>query len=437
MTFSTSLRKLDSWFFTPTSPTPMALARIFIGLVVLQDLVIHLLPDFALYYGDHAILSTPALLTKYWGFQSFFDLMLVLPSGEHWRLLFFILLIITAFFMTIGLWSRFSMVFVWLGLMSLDSHFELNQNDGDVFLRLAVMILACSNAGDAFSIDNLLRAFRQDWRLTGFGPRLSSPWAQRWLQLQLAFVYSQTFFAKLSGKHWIDGWAVYFASRYDDCQRFMLPVVFDTPFIVKSLTWGTLLIEFSLWTLVWFKELRYWVLLSGILLHMGIEMTMNLPMFEWVIMFSYFAFVEPEDLAKVMNYLKAKIHSRFGAPVLLAFDGNSISCVHAVGVLHRMDIFGFLEAIDFRNPGKFKSALKFDKSDNSIFLQNKKVWLRGFDAFRWLSLRLPILWIIVPFVLIPPFSWLMKQIYVILSRESHLIFGQEQPDKTVAVKSLT
>ena len=296
------------------------------------------------------------------------------------------------------------------------------------------MILACSNAGDAFSLDNLLRAFRQDWRLTGFGPRLSAPWAQRWLQLQLAFVYCQTFFAKLSGRHWIDGWAVYFAARYDDCQRFMLPVIFDTPFIIKGLTWGTLVIEFALWALVWFKELRYWVLLSGIFLHMGIEITMNLPMFEWVMMFSYLAFVEPQDLTKVMNYLKARVHNRFGNPVLLAFDGNSIKCVHAVGVLHRLDIFGFLELIDFRNPGKLKSALKFDQAAEAIYLQKQKVWLQGFDVLRWMSLRLPLLWLIVPFLFIPPFSWISKQLYALLLRESSLIFGQEQTDNTIAIK---
>ncbi len=431
----TLIKRFNGWLFTPTSPTPMALLRIFTGLIVLQDLVIHLLPDYGLYYGQHQIISTPALLTKYWGYQSFFDLMLVLPSGEHWRFLFFSLIIVAAFFMTIGLWSRFSMVFVWLGLMSLDSHFELNQNDGDVFLRLICMILACSSAGDAFSIDNLLRGFRQDWRVTGFAPRLSAPWAQRWCQLQLAFVYFQTFFAKLDGKHWIDGWAVYFASRYDDCQRFMLPVVYDNPLIIKCLTWGTLVIEFSLWALVWFKELRYWILLLGISLHLGIELTMNLPMFEWIMMFTYLAFVEPSDLTKVMDYLKAKIHSRFGAPVLLAFDGNSISCVHAVGVLHRMDIFAFLNAIDFRNPGKTKPDLKSTKVDDQLFLQTEKGWLCGFEALRWMSLRLPLLWIIVPLLFIPPFSWIMKQLHIFLSGKSHLIFGQNQGDKTIAVDS--
>jgi hypothetical protein len=423
MSFAVLLAKLNDWLFKPASPTPIALVRILVGLIVLQNLVVHLLPDFGLYYGSRPIVGIDAIISKYWVEQPFFDMMLVLPPGETWRFLFFVGLIVAALFMTIGLWSRTSMVLVFLGLLSIDNHFELNQNDGDVFLKIACMILACSNAGDAFSFDNLLGAFREDWRITGFRPVLSAPWAQRWYQLQLAFVYAHTFICKVSGKHWIDGWAVYFASRYDDCQRFMLPVIFDNPFILKCLTWGTLLIEFSLCTLVWFKEFRYWVLLGGLCLHAGIEFTMNLPMFEWLFMSSYFAFVEPEDLSKAMDSIKSKIHAYFGQPTVLAFDGKSITSVRAVGVLHRMDVFGFLELLDSRN-----MASPELKQAGQLFLQSKGSWLTGFDAFRWMTLRLPLLWLVSPFVFVPPISWGAKLVYQWLAHRSYLLFGKAEPE---------
>jgi hypothetical protein len=297
------------------------------------------------------------------------------------------------------------------------------------------MILAFSNAGDAFSLDNLIRAFREDWRLTGFAPRLSAPWAQRWIQLQLAFVYFQAFFSKIPGKHWIDGWAVYFASRYDDCQRFMIPYVFDTPFVIKGLTWGTLVIEFALWTLVWFKEVKYWVLFAGILMHLGIDLTMNLPMFEWIMMVCYLSFVEPKDLTRAMNWLKKEIYTRWGSPVALAFDGNSMACIHTIGVLHRIDIFGYLDLIDFRQSVVEKEELKFEPMDNAIFLQTEKATLQGFAAFRWMSLRLPILWITVPFVFIPPFSLVSKHLFLYLSKRSDLIFGPRQDSELISAKS--
>ncbi len=403
MNFVLMIESLNKWLFKPQSPTPIALVRIFIGLIVLQNLVVHLLPDFNLYFGDHSVIPIDSIVTKYWGQQPTFDLMVLLPPGEHWRFLFFLGLILAAFFMTVGFSSRISMVCVFLGMQSIDSHFELNQNDGDVFLRLACMILAFSNAGDALSVDNLIRAFREDWRLTGFEPRLSAPWAQRWYQLQLAFVYCHTFFCKLAGRHWIDGWAVYFASRYDDCQRFMLPIVFDNPVILKFLTWSTLVIEFALWTLIWFKQFRYWVLLGGVCLHMGIELTMNLPMFEWIFISSYFAFIEPEDLSRVMDFIKSKIHKSFGPAATLAFDGDSLTCVHAVGVLHRLDIFGFLNLVDFRQTNETNDLVETDKSSEAIYLQTGKGCLNGFVAFRRMALHLPFLWPTLPLLFIPPF----------------------------------
>jgi hypothetical protein len=156
MSLAELLKQLDKWLFEPTAPTPIALVRIFVGLIVLQNLIVHLLPDFSLYYGDHPLIPFSASATKYWGQSPFFDLMVILPDQERWRLGFFLVLVLATIFMILGLFSRVSMIAVFLGLLSLDNHFELNQNDGDVFMRLSCMILAFSNAGDAFSFDNLI-----------------------------------------------------------------------------------------------------------------------------------------------------------------------------------------------------------------------------------------------------------------------------------------
>jgi len=288
------------------------------------------------------------------------------------------------------------------------------------------MILAFSNAGDAFSLDNLIRAFREDWRVTGFAPKLSAPWAQRWYQLQLTFVYCHTFFAKLSGKHWVDGWAVYFASRYDDCQRFMLPIIYDNPFTVKLLSWYTLVIEFLLWTFVWFRDTRYWILLGGLFLHFGIETTMNLPLFEWIFMSSYLAFVYPEDLTRVMDVIKVKVHKYFGEPVILAFDGHDGSAVCAAGVLHRMDIFGFMNLIDFRGQEFASRSSELDGAVHRLYLENKEGWLTSFVALQWMALRLPLLWFLLAFLYIPPLSWLGRIACDWLVRKTRTTIADEQ-----------
>jgi hypothetical protein len=53
--------------------------------------------------------------------------------------------------------------------------------------------------------------------------------------------------------------------------------------------------------------MRYWVLLMGILLHSGIEYTLNLPGFETIMMASYANFIEPKDLDKLVDWSKRKM----------------------------------------------------------------------------------------------------------------------------------
>ena len=60
------------------------------------------------------------------------------------------------------------------------------------------------------------------------------------------------------------------------------------------------MIEFALGTLVWIRELRYPVLLSGVFLHACIEVLLNLQLFGWTMMISLLLFVRPEDLERVL-----------------------------------------------------------------------------------------------------------------------------------------
>ncbi len=421
------LKPLNHFLFAPASPLPMALVRICMGLIVLQDMVIHLLPDFKLYYGENAIIPIESTISKYWFKEPNFDLMLVLPHDDTWRFALFILCIVAAFCMTIGLFSRISMITVFLCLLSFDSHQELNQNDGDVFIRLACMILCFSNAGDALSIDNLLRSLRQDWRVTGFANPLSAPWAQRWLQLQLAFVYWHAAMSKIAGEGWVSGLACYNSSRYEDCMRFPVPVLFDNLFTIKCLTWGTILIEISLFTLVWFQEFRYWVLLGGLALHLGIEWTMNLPMFGWAFMSSYFAFVASEDLAKVMDRVRSYLHRLLGEPATLVFDSQILTQVHMVGFIRRLDIFHFLNLVDLHHKQSFNNLTNIPpvNAQENFLLLTKKGWLGGFYAFKWMTMRLPLLIFLMPFFYLPGLSYFSKLFCHVIGSKLDFIFGTD------------
>ena len=67
-------------------------------------------------------------------------------------------------------------------------------------------------------------------------------------------------------------------------------------------TWYGLGIEFALGLFLWVKELRYWLLLGGVLLHVMLEYAMNVPLFQFILLSSYVLFIDPDDFMRVRNW---------------------------------------------------------------------------------------------------------------------------------------
>src|SRR5207245_9732155 len=89
------------------------------------------------------------------------------------------------------------------------------------------------------------------------GPVLPPPCAQRLIQIQVAVLSASTVGRKLLGPTWRDGTAVYSMSRLVEFERFPLPPLFDHLWAIRAATWGSLLVEAALATLVWVPRLRY------------------------------------------------------------------------------------------------------------------------------------------------------------------------------------
>ena len=61
------IKGIDKFLFYPRSPTPIALFRIFLGLILLQDIFVYLLPGFQFFFGPHAFVPIESTLTYSWG----------------------------------------------------------------------------------------------------------------------------------------------------------------------------------------------------------------------------------------------------------------------------------------------------------------------------------------------------------------------------------
>ena len=69
-------------------------------------------------------------------------------------------------------------------------------------------------------------------------------------------------------------------------------------------TWYTVVLEFSLGVLIWFRPFRYPLLVLGLLFHLSIEYSLNIPMFEWDVLTAYVLFIDPTDLQRMGRFAK-------------------------------------------------------------------------------------------------------------------------------------
>ena len=111
----------------------------------------------------------------------------------------------------------------------------------------------------------------------------------------------------MQGAPWIQGTALYYVYHLDEFHRFPLPSLFLRPTMLKLGTWLALALEFSLGVLIWIKELRYFILALGVLFHLWLEYSLNIPMFEWDVLAAYVLFIEPDDMTRAWNWMRGHL----------------------------------------------------------------------------------------------------------------------------------
>lgn len=306
MRISQLLTWWDEFFFKPQSPLPMAVFRILYGTLLLTVLLIQFGPDLDFWYGPNGIMPGDAA-RLFFQRQPTFNMFAVFGHDANLMHIYFGSLIVAALFLTLGLATRYSALYCFFALISLHNQNPFNINGGDNFLRIVPLYLSMSQCGEMLSLDAIIK---RRWFPTEI-KQVYWPWAQRLLQIQIAIVYWQTSVAKLSGAQWIDGTAVYYAARLQDMSGYPIPFIFDNQITVALLTWSALVIELSMWTLIWIKECRYWVLLAAFMLHFGIDISINLPVFEWLFICSYVCFIEPSDLQRVLDFVVLRVKTLF------------------------------------------------------------------------------------------------------------------------------
>lgn len=304
----------SSWcdfFFTPSSTLPLCLFRVLYGALALEAAAL-IAPDLLTWYGVHGTVR-PETAQQLLG-PLCLDLILYLPQNDNFVIAFFALHVLSALAVCLGLGTRFSSIVLFFTLSSFHFRNPMITNSGDDLLRVYSFFMMFAASSDHLSLDSLLRkrfgkgsnnsSLTQEVQ-ESLAP-LRSLWPQRLIQIEITLLYMQYFVTKIVDPYWLDGTAVYYVLASKELERF--PIFLDRSNILISrfLTYYTLFAEFALCAFIWVKQFRYWVLLAGLILHIGLDYTLNIPIFQQVILASYVLFIDPSDLERFWCRIRAR-----------------------------------------------------------------------------------------------------------------------------------
>ena len=181
----------------------------------------------------------------------------------------------------------------------------------------------------------------------------------------------------------------------------ILNVLASQYWLVNVGTYGTILIELAFPFLIWQKSTRPYLLAAALVLHAQFAVLMGLYYFSFVMMMGHMSFVRPEWLTRLGLAWKRKM-----GDMEMIYDGRCGFCVRSMVWFLAFDGLGQIKVRDFRtNPSPVVSDAQMEKALYLVLPDGRA--LPGFEAYRYVVLRVPGLWWQVPFFYVPVFSRLI------------------------------
>jgi hypothetical protein len=118
--------------------------------------------------------------------------------------------------------------------------------------------------------------------------------AFRLCQIQVCIIYGYSGLEKLKGTHWWAGEAIWDVLANAQLARWDFSWLADFPLAIVGATYATLLWEVYFPVIVWQRKLKAPWLAFGVLLHLGIGITMSIPFFGGLMVVAYVLFLEKE-----------------------------------------------------------------------------------------------------------------------------------------------
>lgn len=301
------IRAWNRFWFAPISARPLGAFRILFGVCCLLNLL--------LLANDPDEWLSDAGYLRGWEAKELagtlrFSLLHLAASPLAVRVFLAATATVTVLF-TLGWRTRLMGVLLYVCNLSIQHRNLLTCSGADALWMCISFYLMLSPCGAAYSLD-ARRAARK--RGTDAEP-LIVPWAQRLIQIQVSVLYFITALSKAGGVSWREGTALYYVLNDSEFRRFTFGLT-EWPILIHLLTSGALFIEFALAFWLWFRPTRPFAIFSGILLHVGIMFTVNIPIFGELLIASYLTFLTPQEFDGLIRFLIPWRKARKSALVL-------------------------------------------------------------------------------------------------------------------------
>lgn len=263
----------EQFFHAPAPVATLCVFRVLFGLILLVN-ALTLLPFATDFFGPLGLMGTKAYAKAYPVPRlSLFYLLPQTPAVATWMVR---LLVVSTACLTLGLFTEVCVPLTWLILISLHHRNTAIFNSGDTVQRLLLLLLCFTPSGKAFSLDCWLA--NKD-AIASMREIEFDPWAVRLMQIQLCIVYLRSVYWKLRGGPWRQGTAVVYVLRAMSFRRYSAPRVVLNPVVYRFLAYTTILIETYIPLAVWIRELRWSAILAGWMLHLTLDMYLNVHLF--------------------------------------------------------------------------------------------------------------------------------------------------------------
>lgn len=276
------------FWFQPVPPHAFALLRILFGLAGCAGLLG--LSDIPMFRSLEGLVPTE------WAWAPLKDWLAARGLGSLGGL-FWAASLAAFVCMTVGLWSRAAVQLSFAALLFQHGWNYLPLSGTHDALRVFVFCLIWVDCGVVWSVDAWLAGRR------GQAPRPGSEWLPiaplRLVRFQLSLIYLSAGLWKLHSPLWRDGSAVHYALSSNLYQRLPGAVPPELEWFTAAATYATLFWELGFALMVLWGPTRRLALAAGVLMHVGMFLTLEVGLFHPIMLAAYVAFLDPFRIARI------------------------------------------------------------------------------------------------------------------------------------------